>query len=139
MNNISGKISIELLDNSIETITGVENLLNSSSIADNFEELESYFKKINFEHSNCLSYKTSLDSIYNDLQEIKRIINNLSDFLRTTKNSYSEVETLSSTDRKEIYSDKSDSKFNMLQGIKTSIDDTSDSNIIYDEYLDEEQ
>ena len=40
MNNYSGKIDFEILNGSIETISGVQNLINNVDLADNFEEIE---------------------------------------------------------------------------------------------------
>lgn len=118
MNNYSGKIDLELLDDSIETISGVQNLVNNVDLAENFEEIEKYFRKINFEHSYCLKYKEQLEIVYNDLNDIREKINNLSESLTVIKNSYSNIEELESNPIKKI-----------ISNAKTDINDISNENI----------
>lgn len=120
MNNYSGKIDLELLNSSIETISGVQNLVNNVDLSDNFEEIEKYFRKINFEHSYCIEYKESLESIYSNLNYIRGKINRLSEALMVIKSSYSNIEDI----------DLAHSNVrNFLNNAKTNINDVSDENI----------
>lgn len=91
MNKYSEQIDLDLLNSSIETISGVQNLINNVDLTDNFNELEDYFRKINFEHSYCINYKEPMETIYNNLSDIKNKINKLSEILSVIKNSYSNV------------------------------------------------
>lgn len=118
MNNYSGKIDLELLNDSIETIFGVQNLVNNVNLADNFEEIEKYFRNINFEHSYCLEYKEQLDIVYSDLNDIRDKINKLTETLTVIKNSYSNIEELEPNSIKKI-----------IGNIKTDINDVSNENI----------
>ena len=91
MNKYSEEIDLNLLNGSIETISGVQNLINNVDLTDNFIELEEYFRKINFEHSYCINYKKTMELIYNNLDDIKNKINRLSEVLSVIKNSYSDI------------------------------------------------
>ena len=91
MNKYSEEIDLDLLNGSIETISGVQSLINNVDLTEDFIELEDYFKKINFEHSYCINYKESIEIIYNKLSDIKNTINKLSEILSVIKNSYSNV------------------------------------------------
>ena len=95
-------IELEKITNSIETLSTMENLVNYVDLADNFEEMEKLFRKINFEHSNCLKYKDSLAIIFNDIEQVKRKINNLIDALRRTSDAYKGVELITRKDIKTI-------------------------------------
>ena len=81
MNKYSEQIDLDLLNGSIETISGVQNLINSVDLTESFNELENYFRKINFEHSYCINYKKPLEIIYGNLNDIKNKINKLSEVL----------------------------------------------------------
>lgn len=91
MNKYSEVIDLDLLNGSIETVSGVQSLINNVDLTENFIELEDYFKKINFEHSYCINYKEPLEIIYSNLDDIKNRINKLSEILSVIKNSYSNV------------------------------------------------
>ena len=91
MNKYSEVIDLDLLNGSIETVSGVQNLINNVDLTENFIELEDYFKKINFEHSYCINYKESVEIIYSNLDDIKNRINKLSEILSVIKNSYSDI------------------------------------------------
>lgn len=91
MNKYSEEIDLDLLNGSIETISGVQSLINNVDLTEDFIELEDYFKKINFEHSYCINYKESVEIIYSNLSDIKNKINKLSEILSVIKNSYSNV------------------------------------------------
>lgn len=114
MKNYNVKIDLELLKGSIETISGVQSLVNNIDLSDNFEEIEKYFRKINFEHSYCIDYKESLDMIYSDLNEVKDKINRLLETLTVIKLSYSSIE--------ETDSNQSGIK-SIIKNTKTSIND----------------
>ena len=97
-----GHVDLERISNSIETLSSVENIVNLVNLEDNFEDIEKCFRQINFEHANCLSYKEPLDVIYQDLNTIKRKVNDLSDALRRTKNNYTTISTFTDKDIKEF-------------------------------------
>ncbi len=97
-----GHVDLERISNSIETLSSVENIVNLVNLEDNFEDIEKCFRQINFEHANCLSYKEPLDVIYQDLNNIKRKVNELSDALRRTKINYTTINTFSDKDIKEF-------------------------------------
>ena len=91
MNKYSEEIDLDLLNGSIETISGVQSLINNVDLTEDFIELEDYFKKINFEHSYCINYKKTMEIIYSNLDDIKNKINKLSEILSVIKNSYSDI------------------------------------------------
>lgn len=100
--NKEGHIDLEQISHSINTLSSIENIINTVDLADNFEEIEKEFKQINFEHSSCINYKESLDLIYANLEKIKKQINELADALRRTKNNYATINTFSEGDIKEF-------------------------------------
>lgn len=100
--NKEGHIDLDQISHSINTLTSLENIINSVDLADFFEEIEKEFKQINFEHSSCINYKESLGIIYSDLEKIKKQINELTDALRRTKNNYATINTFSEGDIKEF-------------------------------------
>ena len=97
-----GYIDLERISSSIETLTSIENIVNLVNLSDNFEDIEKCFRQINFEHSNCLSYKESLELIYADLESVKRKINELAEALRRTKLNYTKINSFSENDIKEF-------------------------------------
>ncbi len=99
-----GHIDLERISSSIETLSSIENVINIVNLSDNFDDIEKCFRQVNFEHSNCLSYKESLDTIYQDLEFIKKRINELSDALRKTKANYTNITTFSEEEIKEFSS-----------------------------------
>lgn len=101
MNN-STKINLELINGSIETLSGVESLVNSFDLLEGFDDLESYLRKINFEHTNCVDYKDSFNIIYDNISDIKNKISKLVETLKQIKSSYSDIENITSNDLKEI-------------------------------------
>ena len=115
MNKYSEQIDLDLLNGSIETISGVQNLINSVDLTESFNELENYFRKINFEHSYCINYKKPLEIIYGNLNDIKNKINKLSEVLSVIKNSYSDI--------LEIESNPSSIK-NILKNAKTNANES---------------
>ena len=120
MENYKGKIDLKLLDNSIKTIYEIQNLVNNTNIAASFEELEKYFRKINFEHSYCINYKESIETIYADLNDIRRDINRISEITTVVKNSYKELDEDKTT---------KDTVKSILRKATTSINDGSEENI----------
>lgn len=120
MDNYSGKIDLKLLDNSIKIIYEIQNFVNNTNIAASFEELEKYFRKINFEHSYCINYKESIETIYADLNDIRRDINRISEITTVVKNSYKELDEDKST---------KDAVKSILRKATTSINDGSEENI----------
>lgn len=91
-----GYIDIEKVSKSAEILTSLESLVNYNDLASNFDDLDSYFKKINFEHANCIYYKDSLDTIYDNLDYIKRRVNELAESLRKAQIEFSKVSELTS-------------------------------------------
>lgn len=65
-------INIELVKDSYETLSTVENLVNYADLAGNFYDMEEYFRQINFEHDNCIDYRESLDDILSNLDYIRK-------------------------------------------------------------------
>lgn len=100
-------IDIERISDSLETLTSIENIVNYTDLASNFDELDQYFKKINFEHANCLYYKDHLDDIYDNLDTIKRKINELTEYLRKTKISYESTNEITIKEHKKEISTSS--------------------------------
>ena len=97
-----GNIDLERISSSVETISSIENLINLVDLSDNFEDIEKCFRQVNFEHSNCLSYKEPLNLIYEDLEDVKRKINELAEALRRTKANYTNINSFSDKDIKEF-------------------------------------
>lgn len=100
--NKEGNIDLEKITSSLETVSTIENIVNYVNLSDNIEDLEKYFRQINFEHSNCLNYKESLEDIYTGIEYIKRRVAELSDALRRTKAAYTKVSSFSEDDIKEF-------------------------------------
>lgn len=97
-----GHIDLEKISTSIETLSSVENIVNVVDLSDSFEDMEKYFRQVNFEHSNCLDYKEPLSIIYSDLDIIKKKINELVEALRRTKYNYTIINSFSDNDIKEF-------------------------------------
>ena len=121
MNNYKGQIDLEALNNSEKTIYEIQNLVNNTNLSSNFEELEKYFRKINFEHSYCINYKESLEIIYADLNDIRRDVNRMAEILSIIKSSYSNIDEDEKSTLSKVES--------ILKKSTTSINDGSEENI----------
>jgi len=97
-----GHIDLEKLSSSVEVLSSMENIINLVNFAESFEDIEKCFRQTNFEHSNCLSYKESLETIYYDIEFIKRRINELSEAIRKTIANYMNINSFSEDDIKEF-------------------------------------
>ena len=95
---MEGYIDLEKLSNSIETLSIMENIVNYMDLAENFEEIEKLCKKVNFEHANCIKYKELLEIIYEDIDNVKRKVNELIEALKRTIQTYSKVESITGKD-----------------------------------------
>ena len=95
-------INIELVKDSYETLSTVENLVNYADLAGNFYDMEEYFRQINFEHDNCIDYRESLDDILSNLDYIRKKTNQLVDSLNQVCVNYGDSNNISSNDIKEI-------------------------------------
>ena len=120
MKNYRVNIDIKQLESSTKKIYEIQNLVNNINLAAYFEELEKYFRKINFEHSYCINYKESLETIYTDLNDIRRDINKISEITTIVKSSYKDTEE----DRAVI-----DAVKQILKKSTTSINDSTEENI----------
>lgn len=114
-------IDIEKINGSIETLSSIESLVNYNNLAINFEEMDEYFKKINFEHANCLYYRDYLDKIYESLEFIKRRINELNEYLRNSGESYAKINDSTKKDLSDISKDLANGVKNSLDGNITTI------------------
>lgn len=65
-------INYTKINKSIQTVESINEFLNNSNLISYFEEMERYFREINFEHANCLNYKESFDAIYGDIEDVKQ-------------------------------------------------------------------
>ena len=65
-------VNYDKVHSSIQTMSSINELLNSVDLESYFEEMEKYFREINFEHANCLNYKESFETIYSNIDIIKR-------------------------------------------------------------------
>ena len=92
------KIGIDFLNvlNSIRTLQSLDNILHSFSFSSYFDELDQYFKELNFEHTNYIRYKEYLDKMYSDLDDVKRSVAKLSQSLQQSLLTFSDQEDLSS-------------------------------------------
>lgn len=117
MDNYSGKIDLGLLEESLKTIYDIQNLVNNTNLYSSFEELEKYFRKINFEHSYCINYKEPLEIIYGNLNDIRRNINRISEIATIVRNSYSSID------------DSNNKISNIIKNAKTSMNDAQNQNI----------
>lgn len=107
-------IDIEKVSKSADILTSLESLINYNDLANNFDEIDDYFKKINFEHANCIYYKDSLDIIYDNLEYIKRRINELAETLRKAKIDFSKVNELTSKEINETIKGASSLSTNII-------------------------
>lgn len=117
MNNYNGKIDLGVLEESLKTIYDIQNLVNNTNLSSSFEELEKYFRNINFEHAYCINYKEPLEIIYSDLNDIRSDINRISEIATVVSNSYSSIDT------------SNDKLSNLIKNAKTSMNDVQDQNI----------
>ena len=107
-------IDIEKLNDTIETLSSVENCINNVDLIDNFKDLESYFNSINLEHNNCINnYKIYINQIETNINKVRKMINNLCDNLRVVVDEYGNIEEVSkkdlnklSTNFRNIYKEK---------------------------------
>lgn len=83
-------INYTKINKSIQTVESINELLTNSNLVSYFEEMERYFREINFEHANCLNYKESFDAIYGDIDEIKRKMQELEVLLVKASNTNKE-------------------------------------------------
>ena len=102
--NGTNHLDLEKINKSIETISGVEDCISNRDLSEEFTNLENYFRDINFEHGNYLSYKEDLEMILNNINQIKRKISSLADSLITTVENYDNIESLDDNDKKELNS-----------------------------------
>ena len=85
-------INYSKINNSIHVVEDINELLKNANIVSYFEEMERYFRELNFEHANCLNYKESFDLIYGDIDEIKRKLEELEVLLVNASNTTKEEE-----------------------------------------------
>lgn len=119
MNN--AYIDLEKITSCIETLSSIESIVNYNNLAANFDDMDNYFRKINFEHANCLYYRDYLDQIYDNLEFIKRRINELTEYLRKTKINYSETNENTNNDLLKISKELGTNLKKSLEGDITTI------------------
>lgn len=95
-------IDKEKIISCIETLTTVEDLINTKNLSESFNDIENLFKEINFIHANCLKYKEPLNLIYDNLEYIKNRINYLTESLRETVYVLNQSEELTSSNLMEL-------------------------------------
>ena len=68
------KVNIDLdrVNDTLNTLDTLENVFHQIDFSLAFDDMNQYFRTINFEHGNCLVYKDLLDSIYDDLDYVKQ-------------------------------------------------------------------
>lgn len=91
-------IEKEKIVNSIERLREIELLVNRRDLSSSFAEIETLFRDINFIHANCLNYKESINSIYDNISYIKSKISYLLETLNETLNSVNNVEEVTADD-----------------------------------------
>lgn len=74
-------INYDEIEGSINTLSYIDDILSTTDLTTDFEDMESYFRDINFEHANCIKYKEAFDAIYDDLDYIRKKINQLKESL----------------------------------------------------------
>jgi len=77
-------INYEKLNKTIDVLSYIDDILSTTDLTTDFEDMESYFREINFEHANCIKYKESFDIIYNDFDVIRKRVNELKNSLVNT-------------------------------------------------------
>ena len=97
-----GHIDLEKIASCAETLSSIEDVMNAVDLSENFTDVEEILKHTNFEHANCISYKESMDIIYEDLVDVKKKVNLLAEALRRTKLNYTKISTFSEKDIKEF-------------------------------------
>lgn len=86
------KIETEKLVDSIDRLSSIETLINRKDLSSSFYDMESLFREINFIHANCLNYKESMNSIYDNISYIKSRLSHLNETLTETVNSVNSIE-----------------------------------------------
>lgn len=96
MNEQKNIINIEKLRSTYNSLNLINNSLDNNIIDKDLIELEQYFRKLNFEHGNCISnYKNYMTSILEKIDEMKKNINNLRISIDKTINQVSNLEDCS--------------------------------------------
>ena len=88
-NNVN--INYDKVNSSSKVLTSINELLKSVDLVSYFEDMESYFRELNFVHANCLNYKESFDTIYTDIECIKRRVDELETCLLSIDQTAAEV------------------------------------------------
>ena len=91
----TGCIDIERLNNSITTLSSISDCVKQVDLITNFLDFESYLKDVNLEHGNfSTNHKNSLDLIIDELENVRKGLDNLTTSLKTTVSSFSSVENI---------------------------------------------
>ena len=98
------KVNIDLdrVNDTLNTLDTLENVFHQIDFSLAFDDMNQYFRTINFEHGNCLVYKDLLDSIYDDLDYIKRKMYELNITTHEVATSYQNLEELTSDKLKRL-------------------------------------
>ncbi|MBR2827764.1 MAG: hypothetical protein IKE70_00835 [Bacilli bacterium] len=98
MNNSNNKIDLEQIQESIKSISLMEDSLNTKDFTTYFIDLEKIIQTINFEHGNCISnYKEEIDLILETLVHIREEVTNLNNSMTKTIASFSNDKNIDST------------------------------------------
>ena len=98
-------IDKERLNSSIETLNSIDNCLNNRNLSNDFIDIEEIIKNINFNHNNCISdYKDKMNYILEELEMLKKDINNLSNSMTITVKEFSNVDEFKTDDIDNIFS-----------------------------------
>lgn len=101
MNEEKNNINIEKLRGTYDSLNLISSRLDNNTIDKDLIELEQYFRKINFEHGNCISNdKNYVTTLLEKIEELKRNINNLRFSIDKTINNTMNLEGLN--ERKNI-------------------------------------
>lgn len=130
--NITCSIDCEKINSSINNLIPVYNLINNSNIYEGLQDVENKITKINLEHENCISnYKEQIRSLYNEIDILKKDINNLFEGLNYTADKASNGKINDINHIKKIagyYQGTTASKnlFNLFKQVGTSISNTQE-------------
>lgn len=120
--NYTVNLDLERLNDTLNTLDTLENVFHQTDFSLAFNDMDEYFRSINFEHANCLNYKNELDFIYNTLDDIKRKMVELNASMHEVVVSYRNHEELTDNKLKKLLSmyDGTSFKNAMLADINSS-------------------
>jgi len=118
---MSNKVSIDYskVFDTVKILKNLEESFGKSDFHFSFDSMEKYLRDINFKHDDCLDYKSYFDTIYEDIEWIRKRIDDLNRSLATSSISFINKEELTSNKMNKLVNMFQDTRFQSI--LKTEL------------------